>query len=42
MEVSAVVEDLGWRVEGSLPSPIAGGDGNLEFLLVAHKGTVSA
>ena len=27
----------GWRVRGLLPSPIAGGDGNHEFLLAADK-----
>ncbi len=27
----------GWRVAGMVPSPIAGGDGNLEFLLAAEK-----
>jgi 23S rRNA (cytidine1920-2'-O)/16S rRNA (cytidine1409-2'-O)-methyltransferase len=26
----------GWRVEGLIPSPIEGGDGNREFLLGAH------
>lgn len=30
--------DLGWRVAGIIPSPIAGGDGNREFLLGAHRG----
>lgn len=28
----------GWRVDGILPSPILGGDGNLEFLIGAHHG----
>jgi 23S rRNA (cytidine1920-2'-O)/16S rRNA (cytidine1409-2'-O)-methyltransferase len=27
----------GWRVTGMVPSPLAGGDGNLEFLLAAKK-----
>ncbi|MDZ7824354.1 MAG: TlyA family RNA methyltransferase [Ahrensia sp.] len=27
----------GWCVEGLIPSPIAGGDGNLEYLLVGRK-----
>lgn len=31
------VERLGWRVMGLMASPIAGGDGNREFLLVAEK-----
>lgn len=29
---------FGWRVEGVVASPIAGGDGNREFLIHAHKG----
>ena len=29
------VASLGWRVIGIIPSPIAGGDGNAEFLLGA-------
>jgi len=29
---------LGWRVDGLVPSPIAGGDGNREFLLGARFG----
>jgi 23S rRNA (cytidine1920-2'-O)/16S rRNA (cytidine1409-2'-O)-methyltransferase len=33
----ACVEALGWRVVGVMPSPIAGGDGNIEFLLGAVK-----
>ena len=31
--VRASIEATGWRVEGVVPSPIAGGDGNVEFLL---------
>ena len=30
-------EDMGWRVLGLIPSPIAGGDGNGEFLLAGEK-----
>jgi 23S rRNA (cytidine1920-2'-O)/16S rRNA (cytidine1409-2'-O)-methyltransferase len=30
--------DQGWEVAGLLPSPIAGGDGNREFLLGARRG----
>jgi 23S rRNA (cytidine1920-2'-O)/16S rRNA (cytidine1409-2'-O)-methyltransferase len=31
-----VERDLGWRVAGVIPSPIAGGDGNREFLIGAR------
>ena len=34
---SAFVASLGWRVLGIIPSPIAGGDGNAEFLLGAAR-----
>ena len=34
-DISAFVASLGWRVLGIIPSPIAGGDGNAEFLLGA-------
>ncbi len=30
-------EDIGWRSLGLIPSPIAGGDGNQEFLLAGQK-----
>ena len=33
-----VASQPGWRVAGVMPSPIAGGSGNLEFLLGATKG----
>jgi 23S rRNA (cytidine1920-2'-O)/16S rRNA (cytidine1409-2'-O)-methyltransferase len=33
VEIEAFVASLGWRVRGIVPSPIAGGDGNAEFLL---------
>jgi 23S rRNA (cytidine1920-2'-O)/16S rRNA (cytidine1409-2'-O)-methyltransferase len=36
-DISAFVASLGWRVVGVIPSPIAGGDGNLEFLLGAVR-----
>jgi 23S rRNA (cytidine1920-2'-O)/16S rRNA (cytidine1409-2'-O)-methyltransferase len=36
-EIVAVVAALGWRVAGVIPSPIAGGDGNTEFLLGAKS-----
>jgi len=34
-DILAFVASLGWRVLGIIPSPIAGGDGNAEFLLAA-------
>jgi len=34
-DISAFVASRGWRVLGIIPSPIAGGDGNAEFLLGA-------
>ncbi|MFD1333801.1 TlyA family RNA methyltransferase [Methylopila musalis] len=34
----ALVADLGFDVLGVTPSPIAGGDGNVEFLLAARRG----
>jgi 23S rRNA (cytidine1920-2'-O)/16S rRNA (cytidine1409-2'-O)-methyltransferase len=36
-DISAFVASLGWRVIGTIPSPITGGDGNAEFLLGAAK-----
>jgi 23S rRNA (cytidine1920-2'-O)/16S rRNA (cytidine1409-2'-O)-methyltransferase len=36
--IAAFVTSLGWRVLGVIPSPIAGGDGNAEFLLGAMRG----
>ena len=32
-----LVEDMGWRSLGLIPSPITGGDGNHEFLLGGRK-----
>lgn len=32
-----LVEDMGWTSLGLIPSPIAGGDGNREFLLAGRK-----
>ena len=37
-EIEAFIETLGWNVVGVEPSPIAGGDGNREFLIAARKG----
>ena len=36
-KIAALVESLGWRVLGVIPSPIEGGDGNREFLLGARR-----
>ncbi len=35
--IAALVTSLGWQVAGIIPSPIAGGDGNVEFLLGAAR-----
>lgn len=37
-EVAAWVEAQGWHVEGVIESPITGPEGNVEFLLAAHRG----
>ncbi|MDB5568959.1 MAG: hemolysin [Hyphomicrobiales bacterium] len=37
-EIAALLEGLGWRVQGLIPSPIEGGDGNKEFLIGAARG----
>lgn len=34
-DIATFVASLGWRVLGVIPSPITGGDGNVEFLLGA-------
>jgi 23S rRNA (cytidine1920-2'-O)/16S rRNA (cytidine1409-2'-O)-methyltransferase len=36
-DIAAFVASLGWRVAGVILSPIAGGDGNAEFLLGAAR-----
>lgn len=36
--VRRFIEGAGWRVLGEAPSPIAGGDGNAEFLIAARNG----
>jgi 23S rRNA (cytidine1920-2'-O)/16S rRNA (cytidine1409-2'-O)-methyltransferase len=37
-EIAGFISALGWNVAGIIPSPIAGGDGNREFLLGAARG----
>jgi 23S rRNA (cytidine1920-2'-O)/16S rRNA (cytidine1409-2'-O)-methyltransferase len=37
-DMTAFVASLGFSIIGLVPSPIAGGDGNREFLLGAHRG----
>jgi 23S rRNA (cytidine1920-2'-O)/16S rRNA (cytidine1409-2'-O)-methyltransferase len=32
-----LTEDMGWKSLGLIPSPISGGDGNIEFLLGGEK-----
>jgi 23S rRNA (cytidine1920-2'-O)/16S rRNA (cytidine1409-2'-O)-methyltransferase len=32
-----LTEDMGWKSLGLIPSPISGGDGNVEFLLGGQK-----
>jgi 23S rRNA (cytidine1920-2'-O)/16S rRNA (cytidine1409-2'-O)-methyltransferase len=36
-DISASLISLGWRVAGTIPSPILGGDGNREFLIGAQR-----
>jgi 23S rRNA (cytidine1920-2'-O)/16S rRNA (cytidine1409-2'-O)-methyltransferase len=36
-DIATFVASLNWRVLGTIPSPIAGGDGNAEFLLGAVR-----
>ena len=38
LEATTLVASLGWTVVGVVPSPIAGGDGNHEFLMAAGRG----
>jgi 23S rRNA (cytidine1920-2'-O)/16S rRNA (cytidine1409-2'-O)-methyltransferase len=35
-QTAEFVDSLGWQVDGIVPSPILGGEGNAEFLLAAH------
>lgn len=37
-DISAFIASLGFAIDGIVPSPIEGGDGNREFLLGAHRG----
>lgn len=36
-DVAELIQSLGWSVLGVIPSPIAGGDGNHEFLIAARR-----
>jgi 23S rRNA (cytidine1920-2'-O)/16S rRNA (cytidine1409-2'-O)-methyltransferase len=36
-DIVRFVQSLGWSVDGTIASPIAGGDGNREFLVGAHR-----
>jgi 23S rRNA (cytidine1920-2'-O)/16S rRNA (cytidine1409-2'-O)-methyltransferase len=36
-EVQSLLQALGWQVEGIMPSPLMGGDGNREFLVGARR-----
>jgi 23S rRNA (cytidine1920-2'-O)/16S rRNA (cytidine1409-2'-O)-methyltransferase len=36
-DIEKFVTALGWRVVGTIESPITGGDGNIEFLLGAAR-----
>jgi len=36
-EIAAFVASLGWKVDGVIPSPIDGGEGNKEFLIAARR-----
>ncbi len=36
-EISDFLISSGWSVQGIIPSPLEGGDGNLEFLIAAQK-----
>ena len=36
-DIAALLTGLGWTVAGCMESPIAGGDGNVEFLVAATR-----
>ena len=38
VDIEKFIAAAGWRVLGTMPSPIAGGDGNREFLMGAGRG----
>ena len=40
LRIKDEVTDLGFALDGTIPSPILGGDGNKEFLLCAHLSSV--
>lgn len=40
-KIAELLRTLGWRVLGVIPSPIAGGDGNREFLIGADRGAAT-
>ncbi len=35
--IEQAIAGLGWSVQGTIPSPITGGDGNREFLIAARR-----
>jgi 23S rRNA (cytidine1920-2'-O)/16S rRNA (cytidine1409-2'-O)-methyltransferase len=37
-DIERFIAAKGWRVVGTMPSPVAGGDGNREFLIGARRG----
>ena len=41
-EVRLWLEGSGWTVDGIVPSPITGPEGNVEFLVVARRGNVAS
>ncbi len=40
-DIANLVTSLGWTVDGVIPSPVPGGDGNREFLIGARRGVFS-
>jgi len=37
-EIARFIAEAGWTILGQMPSPVAGGDGNREFLIGARRG----